>query len=263
MPISFVKIPRPELSVGQVWECTQKHHQGWKVEVVKVADQHIEAKGLKGNQASRSKAHSANGNYNYLKTQFERDYMLISDTPTPVLNGTLDDGQSVVSPDGPTPIELPIICKRCGEMKAAEHYSHGRGGSRLPICRTCLAEAQSKGWAARRARLQQPTPVIDTSLPPPVASTAYDISPVGQSAQPLATKPGQPQQAQAQELANQLLAIAAKVDQLAPPVSLLTCIRDLLLEVTDAHGVCVVPQAMIDRLTQEFNLVKNQVSWDG
>lgn len=252
MPLSMTKIPanelHPKIEVGQVYVCTQKHHKGWKVEVVKVGELHIEARGIKGNQASRSKAHSTNGNYNYLRTQFERDYMLITDTPDKDevlgLPGTPDaiiDGVPVRSLDEPMLAfnpELPMICKRCNEMKAAEHFRRTYG-KRMAVCNACMVKAQMEG-KARRIKVVKPTSK-PTSEPTPV------IVPTPANHAAL--------------IANQLVELASQVEQLSYPTGLLHAVRDLLLDLEVAHGVCIVPSSYIDRLQAEFNLIKNNVSW--
>jgi hypothetical protein len=255
MPLSFVKIPT--VKVGQIYECTQKHHKGWVVEVVKVSSSHIEAKGVSGNQASRSKAHSKNGNYNYLRTQFERDYRLQRD----VMSDTVLTEQPTVehTPEPTSNGELPVIdspaetrlCPGCYQFKPLDDFKHPKKGY-FKECKACLGAKRVATMAARRAdKLATQTGSVLTAE---AVLTKYEQPEYPTLAQATATP-------MAANLATRLLEIATEVEHLSYPTALLYAVRDLLLEVTDAHGVCVVPQPTIDKLQQEFNLAKTNVEW--
>jgi hypothetical protein len=261
MPLSFVKIPA--IQVGQVYECTQKHHLDWQVEVVKVSANHIEARGVPGSPASKSKAHSKNGNYNYLRSQFERDYTLLKDVENTVMSETQLAPSSYETEPAEPEFETRF-CSECYQLKPLLAYKSNRGsGYGYKTCISCRRRKASITTKARSAAKLEVDPTVrivyvakpTPSEPPTPEPTHVPI--LNGLAQP--ASPPSP----ATSLASRLLELASEVEQLqlSYPTSLLICVRDLLLEVTDAHGVCVVPFSTIDCLQREFNLVKANVQW--
>lgn len=65
-----------DITVGQIYECKQRRHPGWKVIVAKVAVNHVELRPMKGNTAARKKAHTTNGLFNVQIDQFRRDFVI-------------------------------------------------------------------------------------------------------------------------------------------------------------------------------------------
>lgn len=243
----LIEHPIDDIRVGQVYECTQKRHKGWRVEVVHIGTNHVQAKAMKGNQSNKAKAHSKNGNFNYKIEQFRRDYELITDATPEVFDRA------------PEPFTEPIIdgthdlltqklktCTRCGKQKPQDSYQKKRNGVTANICKQCIIEARAAGIALKRAAPQNVLPSPTALESPPVHGATPTMRP------------------DIDAIAIQLLDLAKQVEQLGTPpelVTLATTVRDVLLEAELSHGVYILPAATFDKLQEAFNSVKGRIQW--